>query len=293
MAADLLREGLTGVSAHVAEPYLDAVVRPQVLFPAYLAGFNLAEAYYLAMPFLSWQTVIIGDPLCRPFPGRPLAAEAISKGIDPETDMPALLTERRLRNSAGLRLNTEALKLVLKAEAAAARGDEPSVEPLLIKATDLEPRLTASNIVLAEMYTRRGDHAKTVDRYRRIVAVEPQNAIALNNLAYAIAVHQKKPAEALPYAQLAYKVAPAPIIADTLAWVHHLLGDDRTAAPLIEKATAGLPTHAELFFHAAIIHAALDDLARAKTELDTAEKLDPKLKEQPEVIALRAKMKGK
>jgi uncharacterized protein (TIGR03790 family) len=293
MAADLLHEGLTGVSAHVAEPYLDAVIRPQVLFPAYLAGYNLAEAYYLAMPYLSWQTVIVGDPLCRPFPGRQLRAEEISKGIDPETDLPALLTARRLENASKLRMNTEAMKLVLKAEAASLRGDEVSMEPLLVKATELEPRLTPSQIILADLYTRRGEHAKAIDRYRRIVAVDPQNAVALNNLAYALAVYDKKPAEALPIAQLAYNLAPVPVIADTLAWTHHLLGDNRSAAPLIEKAVAGLETNAELFLHAAIIHAALDDVARAKVEIDKAEQLDPKLKEQPEVIALRAKLKGK
>ena len=64
LAGDLIREGVTGVAGHVAEPYLDATVRPQVLFPAYLSGFNLAEAFYAAMPYLGWQTVVIGDPLC-------------------------------------------------------------------------------------------------------------------------------------------------------------------------------------------------------------------------------------
>jgi uncharacterized protein (TIGR03790 family) len=68
LAGDLIRRGLTGASAHVAEPFIDATIRPQVLFPAYLAGFNLAESFYLAMPYLSWETIVIGDPLCAPFP---------------------------------------------------------------------------------------------------------------------------------------------------------------------------------------------------------------------------------
>ena len=38
IAADLVREGVTGMSAHVDEPYLDGTPRPQVLFPAYLVG---------------------------------------------------------------------------------------------------------------------------------------------------------------------------------------------------------------------------------------------------------------
>ena len=70
LAGDLVRAGVTGVSAQVAEPYLDAAVRPDILFPAYLSGFTLAEAYYLALPALSWQTIVIGDPLARVAPPR-------------------------------------------------------------------------------------------------------------------------------------------------------------------------------------------------------------------------------
>lgn len=65
LLADFVREGVTGGIGNAYEPYLDACVRPQILFPAYLAGYNLAEASYLSLPFLSWQAVVIGDPLCR------------------------------------------------------------------------------------------------------------------------------------------------------------------------------------------------------------------------------------
>jgi len=42
-------------------------VRPEILFPAYLAGFNLVEAVYLAIPTLSWQTVGCWRSVVRPF----------------------------------------------------------------------------------------------------------------------------------------------------------------------------------------------------------------------------------
>ena len=37
LAGDLIREGVTGVAGHVAEPFLDATIRPDILFPAYLS----------------------------------------------------------------------------------------------------------------------------------------------------------------------------------------------------------------------------------------------------------------
>jgi hypothetical protein len=38
--------------------------RPDILIPAYIDGRNLAESFYLSVPAISWQNVMIGDPLC-------------------------------------------------------------------------------------------------------------------------------------------------------------------------------------------------------------------------------------
>jgi uncharacterized protein (TIGR03790 family) len=64
MTADYILEGVTGASGHVDEPYLTLTPRPEFLLPAYYRGRNLAESYYLAIRGLSWQNVVIGDPLC-------------------------------------------------------------------------------------------------------------------------------------------------------------------------------------------------------------------------------------
>ncbi len=64
MTGDYVLEGVTGASGHVDEPYLIMTPRPDLLLPAYYNGRNLAESYYLAIRGLSWQNVVIGDPLC-------------------------------------------------------------------------------------------------------------------------------------------------------------------------------------------------------------------------------------
>ncbi len=64
LSADYIHEGATGASGNVYEPYLAGCVRPEYVLPAYAHGRNLAESYYLGMPFLSWQGVVLGDPLC-------------------------------------------------------------------------------------------------------------------------------------------------------------------------------------------------------------------------------------
>ncbi len=287
LAGDLIRDGLTGVAAHVNEPYLDATIRPQILFPAYVAGFNLAESFYLAMPYLSWQTVVIGDPLCAPFSKTPIAPPELDKGLDAETGLPALFAERRLAIAAAGGLKPEGVKLMLKLEAELASGNRANIETFLLRATELEPRLLVAQTQLAELYASRQDWDKAIDRYRRIVAVDDKNQIAMNNLAYFLAEYGHAAKEALPIAQRAYRLTPDPTVADTVGWIHHLLGDDNAAVPFINMAVAQLPQNADVLIHAATVHAAVHEGARARAELDAVEKLSLSDGQKAAVLALR------
>lgn len=67
LIADLVSGGVTGVKGYVSEPYLHAVARPDILFPRYVGGFNLAQAFYAASPQIRWKDVVLGDPLCAPY----------------------------------------------------------------------------------------------------------------------------------------------------------------------------------------------------------------------------------
>jgi uncharacterized protein (TIGR03790 family) len=65
LAADYIRYGATGISGHVYEPFLSSTPRPDMLFPAWLGGRNLAESFWCAISSVSWQSVVAGDPLAR------------------------------------------------------------------------------------------------------------------------------------------------------------------------------------------------------------------------------------
>lgn len=67
LIADLVRNGVTGVKGYASEPYSVSMARAQILFPRYLSGYNLAESFYMASPFIGWKDVVIGDPLCAPY----------------------------------------------------------------------------------------------------------------------------------------------------------------------------------------------------------------------------------
>jgi uncharacterized protein (TIGR03790 family) len=63
----LLRKGITATLGAVAEPYLHAFPEPKAFFSELFEGKCLVEAFYQTKPFNSWQLVLIGDPLYRPF----------------------------------------------------------------------------------------------------------------------------------------------------------------------------------------------------------------------------------
>lgn len=66
-SAALLSRGATATIGNVYEPYLGATHHFDILHKRLLDGSTLAEAAWAAMPAASWQGVVFGDPLYRPF----------------------------------------------------------------------------------------------------------------------------------------------------------------------------------------------------------------------------------
>ena len=63
----MLVDGVTATLGAVAEPYLHSFPKPKDLFGELFYGSCLVEAFYYTKPFNSWQMLLIGDPLYRPF----------------------------------------------------------------------------------------------------------------------------------------------------------------------------------------------------------------------------------
>ena len=113
--------------------------------------------------------------------------------------------------------------------------------------------LEAAHIYLA---LQRTDEA--VARYQRVLRLDPDNILALNNLASLL--REKDPESALEYAERAYALAPeaAPVM-DTLAAILLHTGDSGRAARLNEKALAKRPNDPSFLYLRAQILAAEDE----------------------------------
>ena len=291
LIADLVREGVTGVAGYIGEPFVDGTIRPDILFPGYVGGLNLIEAYYAAMPYLSWQTVVVGDPLCAPFRLKTLPPEQTAPDLDRETELPNYFSTRRLAVLMADGASSEVGKLLLKAEARQSRGDKAGAIVALETATDREPRLTAAHLMLAGLYEDVHDYDRAIERYRRVLAVAPKEPASLNNLAYALAVHKNAAAEALPIAQQAYEASGgAASSADTLGWIYYLLGRHGEAEKLLDEGASRAPGNAEIQLHVAHNLAALGRAAAARAALAKSLQLDMALANRDDVKKLRAQL---
>jgi cellulose synthase operon protein C len=84
--------------------------------------------------------------------------------------------------------------------------------------------------------------------YETILQRDPDNVLALNDLAWALL--QAKEGDALPPAERAYRLAPRnPAVADTLAWVLAERGSAARALPLLKKALEAAPAASDIRLH--------------------------------------------
>lgn len=92
LIADLIREGVSAAKGYVYEPYASAMCDVRFLFPMYVDGYNVAEAFFASSPSLSWMDVVIGDPKYRVVQTR-LPGDAFANSSDQNEVLPVQLTQ--------------------------------------------------------------------------------------------------------------------------------------------------------------------------------------------------------
>ena len=147
------------------------------------------------------------------------------------------------------------------------------------------PKDQAFRSHLGDLALARKDYEAAEKTYLSVLEIQPNNAIALNNLAW-VAGHMKKEG-AIAYAEKANQIAPnQSAFMDTWAT---LLADRKEFAKAIDlqqKALELQPSNASLRLNLARIYVKSGDNVRAKAELDALAKLGEKFSGQPEVSAM-------
>lgn len=312
--ADLVHQGATAAAGEVRQDIPRNPVHADIVNAAYVGGANAVEAFYLAMPYLSANSVIIADPLCAPFRKHTLTRAEIEAGQDPDSSLPSLFAERRI---AAVRADlplvpTTAIALYLRGTMHADRGERDEARTTLEQATAIAPEFASAHLILASLLVTEGEYELAVDRYKRTLEAQPIAArqemiglfgrsstvgvrgAALNNLAYVLAVHLHKPNEALLFAAKAVAQVPEePSYLETLAWIEYLLGDTANAATHVRAAVARGSSSAIVHLHAASILAAAGARAEAEVHVKEAVRLQPDLKSSGETAGLYTQLQVK
>jgi uncharacterized protein (TIGR03790 family) len=206
-AAAYIESGATGFGDYVGDPSPDGYLRPQILFPAYAAGYNLAEAYYAATRYLSWRTITIGDPLASPYAKnsakqRSAMTASAPAAADQATGLPEAFAKRRqLYLTQKYATGTEAVTTLLKAEAAATRGDDAAAQPLVDRSLEQDPFIAESHFLKAQILERAGDFPRSFERYQKALELGISGRDIYLKLARLALDQLKDPKKAAPYAQ--------------------------------------------------------------------------------------------
>lgn len=107
----LLQRGAAVTSGNVYEPLLAGNMRYDVFYDRLLKGYTVAEASLMATPWLSWQGIVLGDPLYRPF-------DVLSRRGGPGDNV--FVQWRRLLEQAGV--NRSALNAAVQQRLASPEG---------------------------------------------------------------------------------------------------------------------------------------------------------------------------
>ncbi|HKW34310.1 MAG TPA: tetratricopeptide repeat protein [Candidatus Acidoferrum sp.] len=112
--------------------------------------------------------------------------------------------------------------------------------------------------------------------YQRALALRPDEPLAANNLAYILLEHGGNVNVALTLAQTARRGFPnLPNSADTLGWAYYQNAAYSLAAPLLEDAVKGAPSNATYRYHLGMTYDKLNDLRKARIELEKSIRMDP------------------
>ena len=148
-----------------------------------------------------------------------------------------------------------------------------------------QPRDAAFRFYLGDLALSRSNWAAAESRYREVLRVQPENALALNNVAWLL-VKQGKPG-ALPLAEKATQLLPSqPPLLDTLALA--LAADKQVdkALALHRQTLLRAPESPTLRLTMARLLLQSGDKVRARTELEELAKLGTAFPEQADVAEL-------
>jgi tetratricopeptide (TPR) repeat protein len=177
------------------------------------------------------------------------------------------------------------------AEAQSRSGDTTGALESWKRASDLDPNLALPLLNRATTLDTMKRRTEARPLYEQVLRIQPDQPIALNNLAYLLAEEGTDLDMALTLAQRARQKAPNdPMIADTLGWIYIKKGLANNAVPIFTELTTKYPAVAVFHYHLAMAHSQRGDVAQAKRSIEAALKANPQNQELEDIKKLQQKL---
>jgi Flp pilus assembly protein TadD len=150
--------------------------------------------------------------------------------------------------------------------------------------------IAAALITLSSAQERAGDPKGAEESLRRILAREPNNATALNNLGYFLVERNERLSEALEMIQKAVRAEPTnSSFLDSLGWVYFKLGNLDEAEHHLSEAARRDATSATIHNHLGDIYQRRGKIEQARAAWQKALALAV---EADEIARIKAKLNG-
>jgi Tfp pilus assembly protein PilF len=156
------------------------------------------------------------------------------------------------------------------------KGDMTKAIASFQEALELAPTDPSAAAALADAYRVAGRNVEAMANYRRVLVLDPENANAMNNLAYTLLDSGGAPDDAQKLAEQALQKAPKnPNFADTLGMVYLKKNLEDSAMQVFSGLTQRFPDNPVFRYHYALSLTGKGQKAKAKTELEVALRKSP------------------
>jgi tetratricopeptide (TPR) repeat protein len=161
----------------------------------------------------------------------------------------------------------------------------------LRQAKELLPGNTGILTMLGLGLQTAGQQDAAEREYRAALDADPNNAGALNNLAFLLSERERDLDVALKYAQRAGQLRPdSPAVSDTLGWVYLKNNMTDNAVGILRSVVQKDPSRSSYHYHLAVALERKGDHAAAIEELTTALKSNPPKDEEQKIKGLLQKI---
>jgi Flp pilus assembly protein TadD len=148
------------------------------------------------------------------------------------------------------------------------KGDLGSALDSYRKAAELAPSEPKIAAMVAYLETLTGQNEAAIRNLRKQLAINPEDATAMNNLAFVLAETGGELDRALSLAETAYRKFPNnPGMADTLGWVYVKKGLNDSAIQIFSGLVKKYPEEPSLRYHFGVALLQKGKLPEAKAEL--------------------------